>query len=409
MNAAKHKPRVAIVSPFLDKWHGTERPVVEWTSRLCDQFEIHIYTQAIEDVDLAKATLHRIPMLRGPHILNFLWWFAANHLWRSWDHYGRGLRHDIVLTPGTNCLDADVVSVHIVFAEFVHRVKSQLEFTANPLRFWPRLLHRRLYYRLIIALERRIYTNPRTTLVYIARKVVADVERFYGCRDSDTLPILYAGIDQNIFNPDRRRSSRVSSRRRLQLADSRFFLLLVGNDWHKKGIRVLLDSLLLLRDLPVDLLLVGSDDPSAFSVLVAEKGLSQRVHFLPPRKDVEFYYAAADIYIGASLEDAYALPPAEAMACALPVIVSSKAGVSEIITHGVDGLILNDPTDAESLASMIRKLYVDPALRGRIGENAAQTARQFTWEQNAHDLAAIFQQIIRRKSQANGQTLPQES
>lgn len=404
--AAEYKPRIAVVSPFLNKRHGTERRVVEWISRLCDRFEIHVYTQAIEDVDLRKIRLHRIPKLRGPHYFNFAWWFAANHLSRRWDRRFRGLPYDLVLTPGTNCLDADVVSVHIVFAEFVRRVRSELAFNRNPVRFWPRLLHRRLYYKLIVALERRIYPDPQRVLVHIARKTVEDVERFYGRREN--APILYAGIDQDVFNPLGRNSLRDSSRAQLGLSEGRFILLLIGNDWYKKGLRALLDALALLGDLPIDLLLVGSEDPTPFRALAEKKGLNDRVRFLPPRKDVEFYYSAADAYVGPSLEDAYAQPPAEAMACGLPVIVSATAGVSEIITNGSDGLILRNPTDANSLADMIRKLYDDREFRERLAAKAAETARQFTWEQNARELAAIFEQVIRRKSQLHAQTLTQE-
>ena len=68
------------------------------------------------------------------------------------------------------------------------------------------------------------------------------------------------------------------------------------------------------------------------------KGARQWRTALPPRKDVEFYYAAADVYAGPSLQDSYAMPPAEAMACGLPVIVSASAGVSEIVTSGKDRL-----------------------------------------------------------------------
>lgn len=407
MNTEARKHRIAIVSPFLDKRHGTERPVVEWVSLLSDHFEIHIYSQAVEDLDLEKISVHPIPKLPGPHLFNFLWWFAANHVWRAWDRYVRRIRYDIVLTPGTNCLDADVVSVHIAFAEFVARVKSELNFSRNPLRSWPRLLHRRIYYGIIIALENHIYTNPRHRLVYISRKVVADVERFYGQRKPS--PILYAGIDHDVFNPDRTCALRPSSRQQLRLENSRFVLLLVGNDWHKKGIRALLNCLCLLTDLPIDLLVVGSDDPSTFRALVAEKRLSDRVHFLPPRKDVEFYYAAADVYVGPSLEDAYALPPAEAMACGLPVITSLQAGVSEIITNGIDGLVLPDPTNSAQLASMIRRLHDDHNFRKLLGAKAFETALQFSWEQNARDLVGLFEEIIARKARLHAHTLTQES
>ena len=86
----KGKPRVAVVSPFFDKRHGTERRVVEWISHLADTFEIHVYSQSVEDLNLSKITWHRIPKLPGPHLFNYLWWFAANRFARAWDRRIRG-------------------------------------------------------------------------------------------------------------------------------------------------------------------------------------------------------------------------------------------------------------------------------------------------------------------------------
>ena len=48
-----------------------------------------------------------------------------------------GLRFDLTYTPGINCFDADVISVHIVFAEYYCRVRDALKFNANPVRSWP--------------------------------------------------------------------------------------------------------------------------------------------------------------------------------------------------------------------------------------------------------------------------------
>ena len=407
MSAPTHKPRVAVVSPFLDKSHGTERIAIEWITRLSAEFEFHIYSQQVEDLDLSTVVWHRIPKLRGPHLFNYLWWFIASRLWRTWDGRARGINFDVIFSPGVNCLDADVISVHIVFGEFFRRVRSELRFRGNPPRFWPRLLHRWLYYRLIIFLESRVYADSDNVLILIAKKTAADLDRLYHRRDG--LVILYLGFDHATYHPARRAALREASRTTLAIPDGRFQLLMVGNDWHKKGVRVLLESLSLLRDLPIDLMLVGSEDPAPFRAMAAAKGLSDRVQFLPPRKDVEFYYAAADVYVGPSLEDTFALPPVEAMSCGMSVIVSRENGAYEIMTDGTDGLILDDPTDAATLASMIRKLYDDRDLRERIGAKAVETAQQFSWEQNARDLAAIFEEIIRRKSGLQAQTLTQES
>jgi len=402
----KPKPRLAVVSPFLDKSHGTERIVVEWVTRLVDDFEIHVYSQRVEDVDLSRIVWHPIPKIPGAHLLNFLWWFAANHLWRAWDQHVRGLRHDLVFSPGCNCLDADALSVHIVFAEYAAKLEVSQRLTRQPVWTWPRLAHRWLYYRVATFLERRAYLHPSVRLILIAKRTAAALERCYG--RSDRLPILYLGLDHDTFNPGRRTALREEARAALGLANNRYAVLLVGNEWRNKGVPVLLEALARLRELPLDLLIVTQEDPAPIIAAAAGKGLSGRVRILPPRKDVEFYYAAADFYAGPSLADTFALPPAEAMACGLPVIVSGANGTSEIITHGVDGLVLDDPKDAGTLAAMIRQLCEDKEFRERLAKNAAETARRYTWEQNGREFAAILWDILRRKSRRAEQTVVHE-
>src|SRR5580704_11511908 len=217
MASPPRKPILAVVSPFLDKSHGTERMVIEWISRLTGDFDVHIYSQRVEDMDLATLTWHRIPEIPGPHLFNFTWWLAANRISRWWDRTFRGIRHDLVFTPGTNCLDADAISVHIVFAEFVRRVRPELEFRRNPVRSWPRLVHRRIYYRLVIALERRLYTHPLAQLILYARKTADDLDRFYGAHEA--LPIVYMGIDHATSNPQSRNAQRAAARKELGIPD----------------------------------------------------------------------------------------------------------------------------------------------------------------------------------------------
>jgi glycosyltransferase involved in cell wall biosynthesis len=401
------KIRLAVVSPFLDKRHGTERTVIEWLSRLPDYFEMRVYSERIEDLDTSRFTFRRIPHFPGPHILRFLWWFVANHLFRAWDYWVRGFRWDLVYSPGINCLDADVISVHIVFAEFLRQSREKLELKRNLVRTWPRLLHRRIYYRLITALERRVYANRGVQLVLYANKTANDLDRFYG--RNDRMPVLYLGLDHDTFNPGRRLALRDRARAQLGVTPDQFALLLVGNDLRKKGLVALLDAMVELKDLPLKLLVAGAEDSGPFRVLAQQSGLGSRVEFLPIRRDIEFYYGAADAYVGPSLEDTFALPPEEAMACGLPVIVSAENGTSEIISNGSNGLILNEATDSKTLATMIRRLYEDPELQKKLGENAAESTRQYTWERNSVDLARIFEDTLRRKVRSSREALQHES
>jgi len=403
--SAKSKPKLAVVSPFIDKQHGTERRVAEWISGLADDFEIHVYSQQVEDVDLSKIVWHRVPKVFGPHLLNYSWWFLANRVRRGWDRRFHGVRPDLVFSPGINCLDADVVSVHVIFTEYLKRrprITSPL-----PVSSWLRIIHHGLYYRLIAFLESRVYRDPESVLFLISQKTALELEQHFG--RLGPFPVIYLGLDLDTFNPLRRDSLRRGARAELGYSDNRFVVLLIGNDWKNKGLLTLVDAVALLPELPIDVLAVGRENAAEYQIYIRSKSTGPRVAFKPPRKDVDYYYAAADAYVGASIEDTFAQPPAEAMACGLPVIVSSTNGTSEIITNGLDGLILKSPTDVRSLSGMLRELYENVQFRERLGSNAAETARQYTWERNARELRLILDQALRRKSGMATHTVAQES
>jgi UDP-glucose:(heptosyl)LPS alpha-1,3-glucosyltransferase len=387
--------RIAVVSPFIDKRHGTERRVAEFISRLADDYEFHLYSARVEDVDLRRVVWHRIPELRGPHLLGYLWWFLANHLWR-WRQRSRGNVPDVVYSPGINCLDADAVSVHIVFAGFREAVMEELRLGRNPIAAWPRIIHRRVYYRLIEMLEPYVYRRRDLSVAAVSKKIAGDLERYY--HSPAQISVIYNGLDTGCFSPERRASLRGASRRALSIGEDDFVLLLIGNDWKNKGLACLLKAMRQVADPRLRALVVGQDNRSPFLALIAQLGLEGRVQFCPPRSDVETYYAVADVYAGPSLVDAFAQPPAEAMACGLPVITSRKNGGSEMIRHGCDGLVLEDPVDFMGLAEMIRRLADDAALCNRLGTAAAEAARQYTWERNAQQMRELFEHAAQRNS-----------
>jgi glycosyltransferase involved in cell wall biosynthesis len=390
--------RLAVVSPFIDRRHGTERRVAELIERLIlvHGWQVHVYSQRVEDLR-ATVVWHRIPEVRGPYLVRYSWWFLVNHLWRWWDRWIRRLKSDLTYSPGINCFDAHVISVHIVFAKFYEAVRDELRLLKNPLGTWPRLVHRHLYYRLIIALERLIYRRRSVRLEAISQKTARDLARLHG-RDGDDVSVLYHGIDSAQFSPEVRRRLRLSARTALGLPADVLTLLLVGNDWKNKGLACLLAAVARLGDPALRVLVVGRDDSRLFRGQIATLRLGSQVLFLPPRADIETYYAAADCYVGPSLDDAFALPPAEAMACGLPVIVSAAAGVSEIVTDGEDAFVLKDPRDADELARLIRRVCEDASLRRHLGERAAQTARRYTWERNAAEMTKILDSTLRQRS-----------
>jgi len=109
------------------------------------------------------------------------------------------------------------------------------------------------------------------------------------------------------------------------------------------------------------------------------------------------FYAAADAYVGPSLEDSYGLPVLEAMACGLPVVVSSRAGVSEIIHDGTNGVILRDPENVQEIAGVLRTLISNPALCRSVGEAGAVIALEHGWDRNAQATWDWLSEVARQK------------
>jgi glycosyltransferase involved in cell wall biosynthesis len=384
--------QIVVVSPFLDRRHGTELCVIEQIERLSSRYGwgIHLFSQRVENVnglvtDDAKSRSsgfirwHRVFDIPGPHVLKFLWWFFANRAVRKRVLKRFEDRPVLIYSPGINCLDADAITVHIVFHEFYARVCHELALLKVPVSRWPVTLHRKLYYRLIMSLERRIYTDRKVCLAAVSKLVAAQLEKHFGRTDAVVIP---NAVETAIFNSGARLGRRSVSRQRLKLADSDFVILLIGNDWKKKGLDQLLRALAIIET-PIQLLVVGKDDPGLYRPVLRELRLDERVRFLAPSADVLSFYAAADAYVAPSLEDAFGLPILEAMACGLPVIASVQAGASENVVDGSTGYLLRDPMDHVELAELIRRVAVDRPAAEKLGAAAAQYVQaSVSWAQN---------------------------
>jgi len=387
--------RLAVVSPFVDRRHGTERALAELLERLARDYgcEIHLYAHRVEDLAIDRSltpstqggsiTWHKVPAIPGPHVLQFLFWLLANTFLRRWNRDIHGLHCDLVLSPGINCLHADIVIVHALF----HRLRelAQEETSARGRSELLRRLHRRAYYSLLTWLERETYTNSKVSLAAVSRRTAALLNQYFG---RATVRVIPNGVDTAHFSPAKRLALRAQTRSQRRFQESDFVLLLIGNDWRNKGLSTVLAAMAASPELPLRLLVAGRDASAPYFLETAQRmGLTQHCRWESASVDTIELCAAADAYVSPSREDAFALPPLEAMACGLPIITSINNGGFQIITDNEDGFVLGNPDDATALAYHLRNLQ-DPALRFRIGENAAKTAQDYTWDRHA---AAVYE------------------
>jgi len=393
--------RITVISPFVDRQHGTERAVADLIERLSIRYQdqIELYAQRVTDVrtdsssqasknDRGAIRWHRVNSFPGPHLFQFLGWLILNRSARKRSENATSQKSEAIFSAGINALDADVILVHVVF----HRVA---ELQSSRVTFGLRAWHRRLYYSLLCSLERRIYRNPAVTLVAVSPHTAQQLAHYFDRQDVTVVP---NGVDAQHFSPALIASIRERSRRDLNYSPNDFVALLIGNDWRNKGLSTLLAAVSQCHDLPIRLLVVGQDDQEKFRSLARELLIADRVQFVSPTSDVRTFYAAADVLAAPSLEDSFNLPVLEAMSCGLPVIVSPHAGISHWLAHDRDSLLLKDPENSAELAGALRLMATDSAKRKAISANALQTAAKFSWDAHARELRKLLVSAAERKA-----------
>lgn len=180
-------------------------------------------------------------------------------------------------------------------------------------------------------------------------------------------------------------------------------LLCVGSVTPTKGHDVLVEALASVADLPWACAVVGPlgrDTAHAARVLVAvaEHGLEDRVRLVGPLGGTALAnaYDAADLLVVPSRTEAYGMVVTEALARALPVLVTSAGGLPETLGwpaapgRPVPGLVVR-PDDPAGLATALRRWLDDPRLRDSLRDAARQRRRTLDgWEVTARCLATAL-------------------
>jgi len=98
----------------------------------------------------------------------------------------------------------------------------------------------------------------------------------------------------------------------------------------------------------------------------------------PPIPRVRELYSRAVVWLLASRTEGLPGPVLEAMACGAVVVTTDNDGSLEVVTDGVNGLVV-PCGDVNAFIPKIRAVLDDPALRRRLAQGGLETAERFSW------------------------------
>ncbi|NNL86293.1 MAG: glycosyltransferase family 4 protein [Myxococcales bacterium] len=222
-------------------------------------------------------------------------------------------------------------------------------------------------------LNSRTYRWQRRVIA-VSDEVSSSAFRHVGRHAAERVQVIPNGVDFERLDREARRppgplpGSRIDALR----------VLVPGTLARRKGQDVLLDALSFLGDsAPALTVWMAGDGPLEGSLrrrLASRPELAARVEFLGRRSDIFAVMRAADVLVMPSRYEGHPLALLEGLALGKACIATRVGGVPEIVTSGHNGLLIA-PENPGALASALRQMACDPALRRRLGQAAAREVR----------------------------------
>jgi len=172
-------------------------------------------------------------------------------------------------------------------------------------------------------------------------------------------------------------------------------LAFAGRITRQKALEI---GLAAVRQVPDARLVVAGDGPDLDAVREATNrlDLGDRVRFLGPqrREDVLKLFRAADASLLSSTWENFPHTVVESLAVGTPVVSTDAGGVPEVVTDGVNGLLV-PAGDADVLAVAIDRMLHEPGLREHLAAEAAGSVAHLSTDVVYARLAELLAEAAR--------------
>jgi phosphatidyl-myo-inositol alpha-mannosyltransferase len=173
-------------------------------------------------------------------------------------------------------------------------------------------------------------------------------------------------------------------------------ILFVGRPEERKGLPILLAAFnALVEHVPSRLTVIGADREDVLRY-IADPDLLRSVDIRGRVSGEELWAELhrADVLCAPSLSgESFGMVLTEAFAAGTPVIASAIAGYSDVVSDGVDGLLV-PPGDPQRLAEELQRIHHEPERLREMGEAARRSAQRYAWPRVADQVTEVYERAI---------------
>ncbi|MEK6540050.1 MAG: glycosyltransferase family 4 protein [Deltaproteobacteria bacterium] len=245
----------------------------------------------------------------------------------------------------------------------------------------------------ILYLEKRLLKSKRLKFVVAnSRRGKDEIIKHYGLPE-EKFCVIYNGINIGAFADSDGDKLRAVYREKLNIKNETA-LLFVGSGFERKGLKFLIEAAGILKregHNNLKIVVVGKGRIKKYQTIADRCGIGEDIKFMGPVKDINAYYSASDIFVLPSIYEPFSNACLEAMASGLPVVTSRINGASEIIAHGKNGMIVDDPANPKEIAERIKPLLAGRENMLAMGRAARVTAGNYTIEKNVEDFLMLVE------------------
>lgn len=247
------------------------------------------------------------------------------------------------------------------------------------------------YYTLI----ERIYLSPLKFLAKFSDFIITVSEfektRFEQLKFSNKeVVVLHHGFDPRFKRKEEfEKKSLDETVAKLNLPER--FVLYVGRINTRKNVPSLITAFSMI-DHEIKLVLVGNKEwkTDAIDPLISELKITEKVLQTGPLfgEELAKVYALSTVFCFPSFEESFGLPPLEAMASGVPVVVSNSSSLPEVCGDAAIYVNANEP---QNIANAITQLISDENLYNKRKQLSIERSKSFSWEKTAQNLVDILE------------------